>query len=557
LSGRPPYYFTAYGLAVKHGFQGTEQEWLESLNGDNVVLRYQDGILQWKLARAGEDSWAPLFDLGQIQRWAEAAEVFRNEAAQHSEDAGVSANEATAIAEELAQRSEALARSITTSMVLDYHLGSLYTHTGAEADGADYANRIRSGFFPVLSGKLNVYAPTSVKSRLVFYNADLSFRSSVNEFASGSYSASTTAVFARLIVGYDSDAEVADVATLAAMVAVCMPVEVPEGGTTFHITITGNDADGYAADKTYEEIREAWKQGQSCICNCAGLLMPLVMLGGDAQFDTVWNGQEYRVYISPTGNVRVDISELGGGGSGGSGVYVGTEEPTDPNVYVWINPEGDADEPESGAEYVLPVATSETLGGVMPVAKTDDMTVPVGVDALGRLYAEAGSNNGGIDLPTGEWKQVFGFTTTEEVSILKIDVKDIVETLINSKKMMIKFEAMPVSSSAVIGSNPTGTFKWISGGAERIWLSNAMFLPWGTAESGEAHTGVLEIIKDTYSSNISIWHQYLKVANRSAQKAYNKDYIFGQSSGTTEHRFVITANDTVIGSGSTFKIFVI
>ena len=394
MSGRPPYYFTAYGLAVKHGFQGTEQEWLESLNGDNVVLRYQDGTLQWKLARAGEDSWAPLFDLGQIQRWAEAAEVFRNEAAQHSEDAGVSANEATAIAEELAQRSEALARSITTSMVLDYNLGSLYTHTGAEADGADYANRIRSGFFPVLSGKLNVYAPTSVKSRLVFYNADLSFRSSVNEFASGSYSASTTAVFARLIVGYDSDAEVADVATLAAMVAVCMPVEVPEGGATFHITVTGNDADGYVADKTYEEIREAWKQGQSCVCNCAGLLMPLVMLGGDAQFDTVWNGQEYRVYISPAGNVRVDISELGGGGSGGSGVYVGTEEPTDPNVYVWINPEGDADEPESGSEYALPVATSETLGGVMPVAKTEAMTQSVGVDALGRLWAVAGGGSG-------------------------------------------------------------------------------------------------------------------------------------------------------------------
>ena len=28
-----PYYITAYGLAVKHGFQGTEEEWLASLNG--------------------------------------------------------------------------------------------------------------------------------------------------------------------------------------------------------------------------------------------------------------------------------------------------------------------------------------------------------------------------------------------------------------------------------------------------------------------------------------------------------------------------------------------
>ena len=27
------YYLTAYGIAVKHGFKGTEAEWLESLKG--------------------------------------------------------------------------------------------------------------------------------------------------------------------------------------------------------------------------------------------------------------------------------------------------------------------------------------------------------------------------------------------------------------------------------------------------------------------------------------------------------------------------------------------
>ena len=29
----PPYYITAYGLAVKRGFIGTEEEWLKSLRG--------------------------------------------------------------------------------------------------------------------------------------------------------------------------------------------------------------------------------------------------------------------------------------------------------------------------------------------------------------------------------------------------------------------------------------------------------------------------------------------------------------------------------------------
>ena len=30
----PPYYLTAYGIAVKHGFPGTEEQWLKSLKGD-------------------------------------------------------------------------------------------------------------------------------------------------------------------------------------------------------------------------------------------------------------------------------------------------------------------------------------------------------------------------------------------------------------------------------------------------------------------------------------------------------------------------------------------
>ena len=34
LWNNPPYYITAYGLAVKHGYTGTEEQWLESLKGD-------------------------------------------------------------------------------------------------------------------------------------------------------------------------------------------------------------------------------------------------------------------------------------------------------------------------------------------------------------------------------------------------------------------------------------------------------------------------------------------------------------------------------------------
>lgn len=44
----PPYYISAYGLAVRHGFQGTEAEWLESLIGATFTPELTpDGWLKW------------------------------------------------------------------------------------------------------------------------------------------------------------------------------------------------------------------------------------------------------------------------------------------------------------------------------------------------------------------------------------------------------------------------------------------------------------------------------------------------------------------------------
>lgn len=43
-----------------------------------------------------------------------------------------------------------------------------------------------------------------------------------------------------------------------------------------------------------------------------------------------------------------------------------------------------------GSAYELPVASATQLGGVMPVAKTDEMTQAVGVDANGKLWGKLG-----------------------------------------------------------------------------------------------------------------------------------------------------------------------
>lgn len=65
----PPYYITAYGLAVKRGFKGTIDEWIASLKGETgagAKLRYnaQTGCVEW----AGEDTedWQELFVLEEL-----------------------------------------------------------------------------------------------------------------------------------------------------------------------------------------------------------------------------------------------------------------------------------------------------------------------------------------------------------------------------------------------------------------------------------------------------------------------------------------------------------
>lgn len=46
-----------------------------------------------------------------------------------------------------------------------------------------------------------------------------------------------------------------------------------------------------------------------------------------------------------------------------------------------------------GSDYNLPIASATQLGGVMPVAKTDEMTQSVGVDEAGGLWAMTGGGN--------------------------------------------------------------------------------------------------------------------------------------------------------------------
>jgi hypothetical protein len=64
-------------------------------------------------------------------------------------------------------------------------------------------------------------------------------------------------------------------------------------------------------------------------------------------------------------------------------------------------------------EYTLPIASPDTLGGVQPVEKTEAMTNPVGVDALGGLWCAGGSE---------KWEQIFSLTAEDNIYSVNIPV---------------------------------------------------------------------------------------------------------------------------------------
>ena len=49
------YYYSAYGIAVKHGFSGTEEEWLQSLTayGIAVSLGFEGSMEDWLASLVG------------------------------------------------------------------------------------------------------------------------------------------------------------------------------------------------------------------------------------------------------------------------------------------------------------------------------------------------------------------------------------------------------------------------------------------------------------------------------------------------------------------------
>lgn len=149
------YYLTAYGIAVKHGFVGTEEEWLETLvgaPGAAVELRLEEETerVQWRLE--GEEDWKDLFDVaalrGQvISQTLETATTAAQQASQARDEAQstkeqvFTAREETLAAAEDAQRhaqqtAQAEASALQAAERAEEASGKILGETAASAENA-------------------------------------------------------------------------------------------------------------------------------------------------------------------------------------------------------------------------------------------------------------------------------------------------------------------------------------------------------------------------------------------------------------------------------------
>lgn len=111
------YYLSAYAIAVKHGYEGSEEEFAAAQLGKTPELRYNADVLEWKYTDEGDDAWRELIDVGGIE---DAKTAAVNAALTAGEQAGIAQEYSAAAKEYAEQAKESSTLGMTAAKVGDY-----------------------------------------------------------------------------------------------------------------------------------------------------------------------------------------------------------------------------------------------------------------------------------------------------------------------------------------------------------------------------------------------------------------------------------------------------
>lgn len=130
---------------------------------------------------------------------------------------------------------------------------------------------------------------------------------------------------------------------------------------------------------------------------------------------------------------------------------------------------------QNSKEYELPIASSDTLGGVRPITKAQSMTQPVGVDENGLLYTNPTTSSTGGSTGASEsanWKLIKEITTDGTTKTIELS-EDTEGNTLNLKEICIfaKLKSMNESDNASYSININGVSAFNRAGA----ISNSSF----------------------------------------------------------------------------------
>ncbi|MBP3389439.1 MAG: hypothetical protein J6K98_06140 [Clostridia bacterium] len=185
------------------------------------------------------------------------------------------------------------------------------------------------------------------------------------------------------------------------------------GDTTFVITV--NVSDG-TYNKTVAEIQQAYASGRIPVCVYDGLVYALASCTDSGTFKFYHYNGDSMTFRSITIMDGLETVKHQTVSQVDSSLNI-TGRAADANAVKVALAEVEKKMPES---YTLPIATADTLGGVKPVAKTEDMTQEVGVDKTGALFTMPGSGGG----TEKEWRLIRTVEITEAVSSISISTDE-------------------------------------------------------------------------------------------------------------------------------------
>lgn len=177
----------------------------------------------------------------------------------------------------------------------------------------------------------------------------------------------------------------------------------------------------------------------------------------------------------------------------------------------------------------LPIAGPAQLGGVMPVAKTDEMTQEVGVDAVGKLWGMPGGSSVGSSGATVDLLIDHTFTG-EEMYVL--------QTLDTPRKYIRYFLVFEGSHSGTAGffelKANAGTGQWKGQTLGRTLDSSVNRMsPWVARFTEIPGQGTMEIICQSYGTNTHNIHVYRQANSFDPYTTYVNDVRFqGQNMST-------------------------